>query len=216
MNNSQAAAHDSWPMRCSPCTSGFSQSNLHDINHGRYSILLPWGLLDRHVPALDTYTPNSAFPKSPFLTDFHRSTTRNYHPTTTVYQEESAPLSPMLEVAPPSPPYSSSLTSNPKELSVSIDHDVPYQGFNTGLPPVFKIKNLLMSLIFSLNFCSFSPDFSITQTHKIPCQSNGQALFTYGQVVFQLQKLFKALNTMYEEDLEKNTLLFLAMFITSD
>ena len=59
------------------------------------------------------------------------------------------------------------------------------------------------SLIFSLKFCTFFPDFFIIQTHKIPCQPPRQALFTYGQVVFQRQKLFKALNTMYGEDLEK-------------
>ena len=40
VTKSHAAAHESWLVRCSPCTLAFSQSNLHDINHGRWPILL--------------------------------------------------------------------------------------------------------------------------------------------------------------------------------
>ena len=40
MTKSHAAAHESWLVRCSPCTLAFSQNNLHDINHGRLPILL--------------------------------------------------------------------------------------------------------------------------------------------------------------------------------
>ena len=47
-----------------PHAAGFSQSNLHDINYGRYPILLPWELPARHVPALATYTP-IAIPAAP-------------------------------------------------------------------------------------------------------------------------------------------------------
>ena len=69
-----------------PSGPGFSRSNLHDINHGRQSVLLPWRFPDRHIPALATYAPNSAFPVSPFLTDFDRGTTKNYYSSTTVHQ----------------------------------------------------------------------------------------------------------------------------------
>ena len=56
MTNSQAAAHESWLARCSPCTPAFSQSNLHDINHGRQPILLPWDMLViKFLPQLPTH-----------------------------------------------------------------------------------------------------------------------------------------------------------------
>ena len=44
-----------------------------------------------HVPALATYKPNSAFPVSSFLTDFHSSTTKSYHQTTVLHQQNPAP-----------------------------------------------------------------------------------------------------------------------------
>ena len=114
VTNSQAPASESWLVRCSPCTSGFNQSNPHDINHGSLTILLPWGLPDRHVPFLANYTPNSAFPVSLSPTDFHRDITKNYHPTTTVHQEEPSPPSPLLEIAPLFPSHSILPRSHPK------------------------------------------------------------------------------------------------------
>ena len=106
VNNSQAAAHESWLVRCSPPALGFGWSNPHDINCGRQPILLPWWLPRRHVPTLATYTANSAFPVSPFLTYLNSDNTKNYHSTTTVI--------------PSSPP------STPKEVAVSVDSDVPH------------------------------------------------------------------------------------------
>ena len=44
-------------MRCSPHISESSRSNSHDINHGRYSILLPWCLPGCQAFAPATYTP---------------------------------------------------------------------------------------------------------------------------------------------------------------
>ena len=58
------------------------------------------------VTILDTYTPNSAYPVSPFVTDFYRGTTKNHHPTTIAHQQESVSLSPFSEIAPPFPPHS--------------------------------------------------------------------------------------------------------------
>ena len=57
MTNSQAAARGSWLVRCSPHISESSRSNSHDINHGRYSILLPWCLPGCQAFAPATYTP---------------------------------------------------------------------------------------------------------------------------------------------------------------
>ena len=34
MTNSQAADHDNWLVRCSPCALGFSQSNYHNYIQG--------------------------------------------------------------------------------------------------------------------------------------------------------------------------------------
>ena len=88
MTNSQAATHEIWLVRCSHPALGFSQNNVHDINHGRYPILLPWGLPGFQVPVPAAYIPASAVPVSPTPTDFHTSTTKNDHPTTTVHQQQ--------------------------------------------------------------------------------------------------------------------------------
>ena len=54
-------------------------------------------------------------------------TTKNHHPTTTVHQREPAPPSPLLEIAHPTPlTRSPPSTPTPKELTVSIDSDVPH------------------------------------------------------------------------------------------
>ena len=42
-------------------------------------MVAPW-----NFPVLATYTPNSAFPVNRSLTDFHRGSTKNLHPITTV------------------------------------------------------------------------------------------------------------------------------------
>ena len=55
---------------------------------------------DRHVSAIATYTRAFAFQVSPSPTDFHRATTKNFHPTVTVHQLEPTPQSPLLETAP--------------------------------------------------------------------------------------------------------------------
>ena len=94
MTNSQAAIYESWLVKCSRLTPRFSRNNLHDINHGRYPILLPWGLPGCRVPALATHTPDSTFPVTPPPTDFHPNTTKKYHPVTTVHQQEPTPPSP--------------------------------------------------------------------------------------------------------------------------
>ena len=86
------------------------RSNPHDINHGKYPILLPWVLTGWHYPALATYTPNSNLPVSPFLADFHIGTAKNYHPTTTVIQQEPAAT----RDSPTFPPHSILPHSHPK------------------------------------------------------------------------------------------------------
>ena len=63
---------------------------------------------------------DSAFPVGPFLNEFHRGT-YNYHPTTTVHQQEPA-TSPH-----PFPLTQSSPTPTLKELAVSIDTFNRYQ-----------------------------------------------------------------------------------------
>ena len=45
-------------------------------------------------PSEATYTLNSSLPTSQSLTDFHTTTTKNYHPTTTVRQQKATPSSP--------------------------------------------------------------------------------------------------------------------------
>ena len=45
-------------------------------------------------PSEATYTLNSSLPTSQSLTDFHTTTPKNYHPTTTVRQQKATPSSP--------------------------------------------------------------------------------------------------------------------------
>ena len=52
------------------------------------------GFPGRQIPALATYTSDSAFPASRSPTDFHTGASKNCHPNTTVHQQEPAPLSP--------------------------------------------------------------------------------------------------------------------------
>ena len=59
-----------------------------DINHWRQPILLPWRLHGHQRPALATHTPEYSSRMTPSLTDFHTSTTKNYHPAPTVHQQE--------------------------------------------------------------------------------------------------------------------------------
>ena len=50
--------------------------NLHDINRGRYLILLPWRFPGSQVFMLATYIANSVLPVSPSPTYFHTDTTK--------------------------------------------------------------------------------------------------------------------------------------------
>ena len=82
-----------------------------------------------HVLVLATYTPNSAFRVSPFLTDFHSGTTMNYQSTTTFHWQEPAPLSPLLEIASPFLPHSILPHYHPKGTCIfkrPWDPDVPH------------------------------------------------------------------------------------------
>ena len=56
VTKSQATTHESWLVRCSPCTLGLSGSNQDDINHGRLPILFSCELHSRQVSALATQT----------------------------------------------------------------------------------------------------------------------------------------------------------------
>ena len=91
INSQTAAIHESWLVRCSPLTSRFSRSNLHDINRGRQPILPLSGNPGHQVSSLATHIPDSASSVNAAPTDFHKGTTKKYHPATTVHQQEPIP-----------------------------------------------------------------------------------------------------------------------------
>ena len=156
MSNSHAAAHDSWLVRWSPQASGFSWSNPHDMNYERLPLLLPWGLPCCHVPTLATYTGNSAFPVSPFLTNFHSATSKNYYSTTTFHQQEPVPYSPLLEI-PPSFPLHSTLPHSHLKGTCSFNR-----------PSCFSLNRIraLTGLLVKNFLFWFSPEI------KVHCDSN--------------------------------------------
>ena len=106
MTNRQAAAHESWLVRCSLSlldlaiciilTTGGSPF----CSHEGYLAFCP--------------CPSYCFPSVPIPSRFPQGTAKNYHPTTTGLQQEPTPQSPLLEIAPPFPPHSILPQSYPK------------------------------------------------------------------------------------------------------
>ena len=88
--------------------------NLHDINRGRYLILLPWRFPGSQVFMLATYIANSVLPVSPSPTYFHTDTTKelptsNNTPLTRTGSSIPIPLPQLLPLGRrhlvPSPPW---------------------------------------------------------------------------------------------------------------
>ena len=106
------------------------------------------------------------------------------------------------------------VTNEPKRAQPKSAH-VP----KSRLQPIFRIKNPWFSLIFSLKFCLFFPDFSwflyysYSQNSLLTPQANSFYLWTS---CFPTAQAFWSPKHYVRRRSGKNMLLYLAMFIKSD